>query len=53
MNDDLKAPVETFCRSPGEKIGIKTWGSPCYVLDSRLQSGDMVPIFEPRSRLGI
>ena len=56
MDDDLKMPIEKFCGSFGETIELKTlhtWGSPCYVLDSRLQLGDDVPRFEPRSRPGI
>ena len=51
MDDDFKTPVEKFCGSD-EKIEIKhlhTWGSPCYVLDAQLQSGDMVPRLEPQS----
>ena len=56
MDNDLKMPVEKFCGSSGETIELKnlhTWGSPYYVLDSRLQSDDKVPRFEHRSRLGI
>ena len=55
LDEDLKTPVETFCGSDG-KIEIKnlhTWGFPFYVIDARAQSGNMVPRFEPCSRLGI
>ena len=37
-------------------IGIgdfQTWGCPCYVLVSRAQNNNMVPKWDPRSRLGI
>ena len=45
LDYDLKTTVEKFHGSLGEKIELKTlhtWGSQCYVLDSRLQLGDMV-----------
>ena len=49
------SPAEKFCETP-VKLQLNdfhTWGCPCYVLDSRAQQGNMVPKWDPRSRLGI
>ena len=32
---------------------MHVWGSPCYVLDPKLQDGGHIPKFEPRSRQGV
>ena len=32
---------------------LHVWGSPCYVLDPKLQDGKKIPKFEPRSRQGL
>ena len=55
--------VDEYGLSPAEKFGdtpvkielqnFHTWGCPCYMLDSRAQTGQMVPKWDPRSRLGI
>ena len=49
--------------SPSQKISVTdhrmelkdvhTWGYPCYILDSKLQTHKMMNKWEPRSRLGI
>ena len=32
---------------------LHTWGSPCYVLDEKLQSSKIIPKWDPRSQLRI
>ena len=49
------SPMEKFCASP-EKMNLDnlhTWGSPCYVLDERLQGQHIIPKWDPRSQLKI
>ena len=50
-----KSPSQNFCSSPQrmELKDIHTWGCPCYVLDSKLQTNKMLSKWEPRSRLGV
>jgi hypothetical protein len=54
---DDRTPYETLAGldSSGIKVSnFHTFGSPCYVLDQRLQSGSsMIPKWEPRARMGI
>ena len=49
------SPAEKFCNTPVklEVNNFHTWGCPCYVLDARGQNGNMIPKWDPRSRLGI
>ena len=52
---DGLSPAEKFSDAQ-VKVELKdfhTWGCPCYVLDSREQTGTMIPKWDPRSRLGI
>ncbi len=32
---------------------VHVWGSPCFVLDPKLQDGHKIPKFDPRSRQGL
>ena len=54
---DGRTPFETLASLEESNINLEsfhTFGSPCYVLDGRLQSGlSMIPKWEPRSRMGI
>jgi hypothetical protein len=54
---DGQTPYETIASLDPSKIKISnfhTFGSPCYVLDQRLQSGaSMIPKWEPQARMGI
>jgi len=57
VDDKGLSPIQKFCNGNTHQIDmdqLHTWGCPCYVLDSKLQSGaSMMPKWEPRSRLGI
>ncbi|KAL7466425.1 hypothetical protein ACHAXS_006718, partial [Conticribra weissflogii] len=57
IDSDGCTPDMKFCDVAAATLWLKdfhTWGCPCYVLDSRLQSHPKaVPKWEPRSRLGI
>ena len=56
IDDKGYSPVQKFCGNVTHSIDlsqIHTWGCPCYVLDSKLQSGTMAPKWDPRSRLGV
>ena len=49
------SPIEKFSMTP-EKLclnALHTWGSPCYVLDEKLQSNWIIPKWSPRSQLRI
>ena len=49
------SPIEIFPGSQGRHDVLKhakTWGSPSYVLDSRLQDGKKIPKWEPMARRG-
>ena len=52
-----RTPVETLAGLDTSDIKMEffhTFGSPCYVLDCRLQSGQgMIPEWDPRSIMGI
>jgi hypothetical protein len=54
---DGRTPYETIAGIDSSSINVSnfhTFGSPCYVLDQRLQSGSsMIPKWEPRARMGI
>ena len=54
---DGRTPYETIAGIDSSSINLSnfhTFGSPCYVLDQRLQSGSsMIPKWEPRARMGI
>jgi len=56
VDDKGLSPIQKFCNGNTHQIDmdqLHTWGCPCYVLDSKLQSGSsMMPKWEPRSRLG-
>ena len=50
-----RSPIQRFCKNSNQMDmkTLHTWGCPCYILDSSLQSGNMKAKWEPRSRLGI
>ena len=54
---DGRTPYETLANIDSSSIKVSnfhTFGSPCYVLDQRLQSGSsMIPKWEPRAQMGI
>ena len=54
---DGRTPYETLAGIDSSSIKVSnfhTFGSPCYVLDQRLQSGSsMIPKWEPRARMGL
>ena len=55
LDKDGLSPIQKFCKVD-MNISIKdihTWGCPCYVLDSNLQSGSMLAKWGPRSHLGV
>ena len=55
LDDKGRSHVEKFCRT-NMKMGLKdvhTFGCPCYILDKELQTGNMLPKWDPRSRLGV
>ena len=55
IDDKGYSPIQKFCKNT-ESIDMKTlhtWGCPCYVLDSSLQSGTIKSKWDPRARLGI
>ena len=55
LDKDGLSPAEKFSDAQ-VKVELKdfhTWGCPCYVLDSRAQTGTMIPKWDPRSCLDI
>ncbi len=54
---DGRTPYETLANIDSSSIKVSnfhTFGSPCYVLDQRLQSGSsMIPKWEPIAQMGI
>ena len=49
------SPIEKFSSTP-EKMcfdNLHTWGSPCFVLDERLQGQNIIPKWDPRSQFRI
>ena len=52
-----QTPIEIFTglktQDPQFLLRCRVWGSPCYVLDPRLQDGKRIPKFTKRSRLGM
>ena len=52
-----QTPLELFTgiKSPNRHLlnRVRVWGSPCYVLDPRLQDNKKIPKFSKRSRLGM
>ena len=55
LDNNGLSPIQKFCKAD-INISLKdihTWGCPCYVLDSKLQTGSMLAKWEPRSRLGV
>ena len=55
LDDRGRSPIEKFCKT-NMKIDLKdihTFGYPCYILDRDLQTGSIIPKWEPRSRLGV
>ena len=55
LDENGRTPVQNFCGAH-DMLDIKeihTWGCPCYVLDKRMQNGNMIPKWESRSRLGV
>ena len=55
VGEEGLSPAEKFSDAQVKiEIGdFYTWGCPCHVLDSRAQTGNMRPKWEPKSRLGI
>ena len=55
LDENGLSPSQKFCGTEHrmELKDIHTWGCPCYVLDSKLQTNTMMSKWEPRSRLGI
>ena len=55
LDENGLSPSQKFCGTEHrmELKDIHTWGCPCYVLDSKLQTNKMMNKWEPRSRLGI
>ena len=52
-----QTPLELFTglKSPNRHLlnRVRVWGSPCYVLDPRLQDNKKIPKFSKRSRMGM
>jgi hypothetical protein len=49
-------PMDLILRTTVPRDHLKSvhvWGSPCFVLDPKLQDGNKVPKFDPRSRQGL
>ena len=55
LDADKKTPIEKFCSTPStfDLSNIHSFGCPVHVLDHRLQTGNKIPRWEPRCRLGI
>ena len=55
LDENGKSPSQKFSGTDHKMIlkDIHTWGCPCYVLDSTLQTNKMKNKWEPRSRLGV
>ena len=55
--DSLLAPVELFSGATFDNFDhiqkARVWGCPVYVLDPKLQDGNKIPKWEPRSRRGM
>ena len=55
LDDKGRSPIEKFCKA-NMKIDLRdihTFGCPCYILDKNLQTSNMIPKWDPRSRLGV
>jgi len=51
-----QSPMDLFTKSILPRHGLKdlhVWGCPCYVLDPKLQNGQKLPRWQPRSRRAI
>jgi hypothetical protein len=49
-------PADVFTASTASRLGlmhVHVWGCPLYVLDPKIQQGQKLPRWEPRSRRGI
>ena len=55
LDNKGRSPLEKFCKTnmKMELKDVHTFGCPCFILDKELQTENMLPKWDPRSRLGV